>query len=71
MSFCVFHNGPYFVICDSLNEILNSSDIRRRIAEWLVSGETEGMGKEEVVAYSEALCMPSGITEEKRKKLIG
>lgn len=68
MSFRVFPNGPYFVICDSLNEILNSSDIRRRIAEWLGSGEMQGMWKEEVVAYSEALCMLlSGITEEKRK----
>jgi hypothetical protein len=56
------------MICDWLNEILNSSDIRRHIAGWLVSNETEGMWKEEVVAYSEALCMPlSGIIEEKHK----
>jgi hypothetical protein len=68
----VFPNGFYFIICDSLNEILSSSNIRRRIVGWLVSGETEGMWKEEVVAYSEALWMPlSGITEKKRKTLIG
>jgi len=33
-----------------------------------VSSKTEGMWKEDVVAYSEALCMPlSGMTEKRHK----